>query len=257
MKLALLSDLHANVQALDACLAHARAQGVTRLAFLGDLVGYGGDPGTVLDRVMALAADGAVVLRGNHDEMALSPPAEVRERGEESAQWTHEHLSPAQREFLAQRPLTHCEDTLLLVHASAHTPERWVYVTNDITAQASLDAALQAPPEGPGGPAVRHVFGGHVHQQSLYYRGSGRQLMAFQPTPGVAVPTPRHRHWLATVGSVGQPRDGRPEAMYAVFDQAQMAVTFHRVPYDHAAAARRIRAAGLPTFFADRLEHGQ
>ena len=81
--------------------------------------------------------------------------------------------------------------------------------------------------------------------------------MAFNPTPGVPVPVMRHRSWIATVGSVGQPRDGNPRAMYAVFDSAAAKLTFHRVAYDHRAAARAVREAGLPEFFAQRLETGK
>jgi diadenosine tetraphosphatase ApaH/serine/threonine PP2A family protein phosphatase len=100
------------------------------------------------------------------------------------------------------------------------------------------------------------VFGGHVHQQTLYYRGAGRALMRFEPTPGVALPLPRHRLWLATIGSVGQPRDGDPRAMYAIFDTDLAQLSFHRVAYDHPAAAAAIRRAGLPEFFAERLGAG-
>jgi len=104
---------------------------------------------------------------------------------------------------------------------------------------------------------VHYVFGGHVHQQTLYYKGSGRGLMAFKPTAGVPIPTPSHRQWIATVGSVGQPRDGRTDAMYALFDDVAQQLTFHRVPYDVPSAAGAIRATPLPPFFADRLEQGR
>jgi diadenosine tetraphosphatase ApaH/serine/threonine PP2A family protein phosphatase len=123
-------------------------------------------------------------------------------------------------------------------------------VYDERAAGASLDAAT-------AWPDVRYVFGGHVHMQTLYYRGAGTGLMKFMPTPGVAVPVPRHRRWLATIGSVGQPRDGNPKAMYAVFDTDKLQLTFHRVAYDHQAAAAAIRRAGLPAFFADRLESGR
>jgi diadenosine tetraphosphatase ApaH/serine/threonine PP2A family protein phosphatase len=96
-----------------------------------------------------------------------------------------------------------------------------------------------------------------VHLQTLYYSGADGTLMKFEPTAEVAVPVPRHRHWLATIGSVGQPRDGNPKAMYALFDTEQALLTFHRVPYDHRAAAMAIRQAGLPGYFADRLELGR
>jgi diadenosine tetraphosphatase ApaH/serine/threonine PP2A family protein phosphatase len=102
-----------------------------------------------------------------------------------------------------------------------------------------------------------HVLVGHVHHQTLYYQGAGRGLMPFKPTPGVAVPLPRSRACVATVGSVGQPRDGDPRAMYALYDMSAGRLTFHRVPYDHAAAAQAIRQAGLPEHFAHRLETGR
>ena len=250
MKIALLSDIHANLQALEACLAHAQSQGVDRWALLGDLVGYGGDPVPVVERVMTLAAEGAVVLRGNHDEMALRPGEAGKTLGGATADWTHAQLGESHRTFLQGLPLTRHEQSMLLVHASADTPERWRYVDDERSAGACLDAAAALPD-------VRHVFAGHVHQQQVFYRGAGRGLMRFTPTPGVPVPLPRHRHWVTTIGSVGQPRDGDPRAMYAIFNAAQAQVTFHRVPYNHAAAAQAIRRAGLPDYFANRLEEGR
>jgi diadenosine tetraphosphatase ApaH/serine/threonine PP2A family protein phosphatase len=182
--------------------------------------------------------------------MAVSPPAATGNLGSSTAAWTHAQLSPIHRTFLNQLPLTLQHETLLLVHASVDGPELWRYVHDERAAGASLDAAAAYL-------SVRHVFGGHVHEQSLYYRGGSSSLMKFKPTPGVAVPVPKHRHWLATIGSVGQPRDGNPQAMYALFDTDKMQLTFHRVPYDHAAAAAAIRRAGLPPYFADRLERGR
>jgi diadenosine tetraphosphatase ApaH/serine/threonine PP2A family protein phosphatase len=250
MRLALLSDIHANLQALEACLAHAQAQGADRYAFLGDLVGYGADPGPVLDRIMDLAGQGALVLKGNHDDMAARPPEGNSTLGESTALWTHDQLEPAQRDFLEALPMTVQHDRVLLVHATADEPALWRYVYDAQIAALSLEAAGKF--EG-----VRYVFGGHVHRQSLYYRGADDKLISFGPTAGVAVPVPARRHWLATIGSVGQPRDGSPKAMYAVFDSVHAQLTFHRVAYDHHAAAEAIRRAGLPDFFADRLELGR
>lgn len=250
MRLALLSDIHANLQALEACLDHARAQGADQLAFLGDLVGYGADPGPVVQRIMTLARQGAVVLMGNHDEMAVHPPLDNKTLGESTALWTHDRLSDAHLNFLEALPLTARLGRVLLVHATADDPTEWRYVYDTPVAELSLQAAGAI--EG-----VRYVFGGHVHRQSLYYRGADNRLIAFQPTPGVAVPVSSHRHWLATIGSVGQPRDGDPRAMYALFDATRAQLTFHRVSYNHHAAAEAVRRAGLPGFFADRLELGR
>ena len=98
MKIALLSDIHANRQALDACLTHARAHGAEQFALLGDLVGYGGEPVAVVEQVRDLAQQGALCVLGNHDAMALAPPANPRNRSELGAQWTHDQLGNSQRQ---------------------------------------------------------------------------------------------------------------------------------------------------------------
>lgn len=249
MKLALLSDLHANRQALEACLAHAQAQGAQRYAILGDLVGYGADPAWTVDTLMALAAQGTVVLRGNHDDMAVTPPADTGKAGASTAVWTHSQLSATQRAFLASLPLSVQEKHLLLVHASADRPAQWIYVDDERTADRCLEAASRS--------SANHVFVGHVHRQTMYYPGTGRSVMCFTPTPSVAVPMPGRRPCVVTVGSVGQPRDGDPRAMYAIYETDKHRVTFHRVAYDTHAAAQAIRRAGLPAFLADRLEEGR
>ena len=128
MRLALLSDIHGNLQALDACLAHARAQQAQRFAVLGDLVGYGANPAEVVERIMLLTEEGAVVLKGNHDAMAVHPPDAVQTVGDATAAWTHGRLNPEQRQWLDALPLTHQQDNVLLVHASVDAPELWRYV---------------------------------------------------------------------------------------------------------------------------------
>lgn len=255
MKIALLSDIHANRQALDACLAHARNQGAQHIALLGDLVGYGADPRYVVQQAMALVEQGATVLRGNHDALAVSPPAPADKSAQtgatHGAYWTHQQLAADELSFLAQLPLTAVVEGVMLVHASADAPERWRYVDNEVVARQCLDAAQQQH-------SVHHVFCGHVHHQTLYYRGTGRDLMRFSPTPGVPIPVPPRRAWVATVGSTGQPRDGDPRAMYALLDTAHWLLRFERIPYDHAAAAAAVRACGgLPESFARRLETGR
>ncbi len=251
MKLALLSDLHANARALQACLAHAQAQGANQWAVLGDLVGYGPEPDAVVAQCQRMAEAGAMVLRGNHDALAVAPPAQASRLGEFTARWTHDRLSDTARQWLAGLPLTAHRDNVLMVHASVNEPAQWRYVEDAGSAERSLQAATRLHPE------VRFVMGGHVHHQTLYYRGQGGPLMRFAPVPGVPIPVPPHRHWLATVGSVGQPRDGDPRAAYALLDLGKHQLTFWRVPYDHAAAALAVRAAGLDEALARRLETGR
>ena len=251
MKLALLSDLHANRRALHACLAHARQLGATRFAILGDVVGYGAEPVEVVETVMELAAQGALVVRGNHDTAAARGGGGIEGTGEQaSAGWTQAQLGPAHRAFLAALPLTATLGDALLVHADPHAPARWQYLDRPALVGRALGAAQR-------NWGASKIFVGHVHQQQLYYRAADGHPMAFSPVPGVPVPLAAHRSWLAVVGSVGQPRDGDPRAMYALFDMAQARLAFHRIAYDHTATAAAIRAAGLPESFALRLELGR
>jgi diadenosine tetraphosphatase ApaH/serine/threonine PP2A family protein phosphatase len=248
MKLALLADIHANLEALHACLEHAESQGVQRHAFLGDLVGYGADPGAVVDLVRAHVERGALAVRGNHDDAALAGASEFMHRtAVEAIAWTHAHLSDGQRAFLAALPLVVREDRMFLVHASPHLPAEWIYVTDPARA---ADALAHAAP-------ASWVFCGHVHEPVLYTQGAAARPVPFRPVPGVAIPVPPHRRWIAVVGSAGQPRDGNTAACYAMLDTDRPALTFHRVPYDWRAAATKIRAAGLPDALARRLERGE
>jgi diadenosine tetraphosphatase ApaH/serine/threonine PP2A family protein phosphatase len=250
MRLALIADVHSNLEALHACVRDARAHGVDALAFLGDLVGYGADPGPVLDAIREEAERGAFVVRGNHDEAAVRGPSEYMDPAAAAAiAWTRARLGPDHLAYLAALPLTIRRDDLLLVHASAAAPERWSYVTDPVGAATALDAAAAA---GAGA-----VFCGHVHEQVLWYTGASGRPLPFKPVPGVAIPIARTRRWLAIVGSAGQPRDGRPSACWALADLGRRTLTFQRVAYDWPTAAAKIRAAGLPPGLADRLQRGE
>jgi diadenosine tetraphosphatase ApaH/serine/threonine PP2A family protein phosphatase len=182
--------------------------------------------------------------------MAVNPPDRAVTVGESTAAWTHAQLDTTQRAFLAALPLLKQEDSVLLVHASVDSPELWRYVYDQRAASLSLKAAESMPD-------VRYVFGGHVHMQTLYYRDDGPTLTRITPIPGMPIPLPARGQLLATIGSVGQPRDGDSRAMYALLDTDAGELTFHRVPYDYEAAADAIRRAGLPGYFADRLALGR
>ena len=247
MRIALLADIHGNLEALGACLAHARDQGAEAHAFLGDLVGYGADPGAVLDLVAEHAAKGAAVVRGNHDEAVFGMTGDLSSSATKAVLWTRERLSAPQLAFLRELPLTVRRGEALYVHASADAPADWIYVTDPVRAERSLRAA-----DGAG-----YVFSGHVHEPALYFSAPGQKTRAFRPVPGVAIPLPPRLRWLAIAGSVGQPRDGNTAACYALFDSARATLAFHRVVYDWATAAAKVRAAGLPESLAHRLERGQ
>ena len=246
MKLALFADIHSNLEAITACLAHAQALGADRYAFLGDLVGYGADPVAVLDLIETHAANGAVVVLGNHDAAAIGRPDDtLNDNAQAAIAWTRTQLGEKQRAFLGGLPLTVRDDNILFVHASAAAPEQWTYVTGPAEAEKSIRA-------GNAG----HIFCGHVHEQKLYYMGASGRPMPFRPVPGTPIPTGKHRQWLAIVGSAGQPRDRSSKACYALADMERARLTFFRVPYDHNAAAQKIRSAGLPERLALRIERG-
>jgi len=243
MKLALLADIHANIEALDACIAHAQEQGATGFVVLGDLVGYGADPGAVLERVQGLGDRLLAIVQGNHDSAAAGRPEVMNDEAAFAIAWTARQLSNAQRDYLAALPLLVQDAEVTWVHASALEPEAFIYVSSAAEARASLDAA-----------GTHYVFCGHVHDPALYYAGGDGRFTAFAPTPGVAIPVGAHRRWLSIVGSCGQPRDGRTGAWYALFDRGRAKLTYHRVAYDVQAAAAKIRAAGLPERFALQIE---
>lgn len=248
MKLALFADIHANLEALDACLAHARQRGPDALAFVGDLVGYGADPGPVVDRVAELVRRGAVAVAGNHDVAACSAPGPdtMNPSASRAIRWTRDQLGDGQRNFLAGLPLVERRGNLCFVHASAETPADWIYVTDPMQVLHSLNAA-----------GTTYVFSGHVHTPTLYYVGATRRAIPFTPVPGVPIPVSPRRRWLAVVGAVGQPRDGNTAASYALADVDRSTLTFFRVPYDWPTAAAKIRAAGLPEALAQRLSRGE
>ncbi len=246
MKLALFADIHSNLEAITACIAHARALGADRYAFLGDLVGYGADPVAVLELIEQYAAEGAVVVLGNHDAAALGRPDDtLNSHARAAITWTQAQLGDRQRAFLADLPLTVRDDNMLFVHASAAAPGQWIYVTSLREAGESIRAS-----------DAGFIFCGHVHEQKLFFMGADGRPKPFRPVPGTPIPAAKHRQWLAIVGSAGQPRDRDNKACYALADMERARLTFFRVAYDHDAAAQKIRSAGLPERLARRLERG-
>ncbi|HLG84910.1 MAG TPA: metallophosphoesterase family protein [Bradyrhizobium sp.] len=246
MLLALFSDIHANRQAFAACLDAARARGAQRLIFLGDFVGYGGDPEWVVETAIALIADGAVAVRGNHDQAISTPSETMNAEAQVAIEWTRDRLSAAQRRFLAELPFALEEEDRLYVHSEASQPERWRYVQGAPDAARSMIAT-----------SAHATFCGHIHKPALYSMSVTAKMTSFVPVAGVPVNLLKGRQWLAVLGSVGQPRDRNAAAAFALYDTATREITFCRVPYDVEAAAQRIRECGLPPWLAERLVLGR
>jgi diadenosine tetraphosphatase ApaH/serine/threonine PP2A family protein phosphatase len=245
MMIALLADIHANREALTACLADAERRKVDRYVFLGDFVGYGADPEWVVDRVMEYTAYGALAVLGNHDSAALGVPESMNETAQEAIAWTRPRLNTAQQDFLKQLPMTVTQDGRLFVHASAYEPPQWHYIGTAHDARQSLDATT-----------AEQTFCGHLHLSTVYHLSLTGKLIEFEPVSEISIPLLRGRKWLAVIGAVGQPRDHNPAACYALLDDVKNTLTYIRVPYDVETAARKVREAGLPTILAARLERG-
>jgi diadenosine tetraphosphatase ApaH/serine/threonine PP2A family protein phosphatase len=244
--IALFTDIHGNREAFEACLAHCSRHAIDRFVFLGDYVGYGADPGFVVDTVRGFAERGAVALLGNHDSAAVGTPERMNDEAALAIEWTRRRLDAHQLGFLGGLPLTAEEDGRLYVHASAAAPANWNYVIDEAAAARSL-AATKAG----------RTFCGHTHVPAVFHLSATGKLAGFDPVEGVAMPLTWQRRWVAVIGAVGQPRDRNPAACYALYDDAAGTLAYMRVPYDVEAAQRKIRAAGLPLFLSARLAWGR
>lgn len=247
MRIAFLSDIHGNKEALEACIAHAERHSVDRWVLLGDLVGYGADPAYVVDRARELAGGNAVVIKGNHDAAAASGVANgMNDYAGKAVTWTYDELDDDAREYLRGLPMTVEEDDRLYVHSEASAPAEWLYVTDAAAAERSLRATDQ-----------RLTFCGHIHVPQLYHMASQKPAVGFKPQNNSPVPLVASRKWLMVQGAVGQPRDQNPAAAYGLLDTRRNEMSYMRVPYDIEGAARKIHQAGLPQVLAARLYIGR
>ena len=130
MRIALISDIHANREAFEACLDHARRNAIDEYVFLGDYVGYGADPGWVVDSVMAHVERGAIAVLGNHDAAAIGQVADMNEDAATAIEWTKTKLTRTQSDFLSRLPLTAQRGGYLYVHANPVAPADWGYVAD-------------------------------------------------------------------------------------------------------------------------------
>ncbi len=247
MRIAVITDLHANREALEAVLEHTRRLGVDRYALLGDFVGYGADPAWVVDEVMALRDAGAWLVGGNHDAAVVSGArSSMRPEARHVIEWTRSRLSEAQLAFLGSLGMTAEWGDVLFVHANAYNPPGWDYVQGRLEAVRSMSATR-----------CRVTFCGHMHEPRLFHLSGLGKAGEFTPTHGTTVPLLASRQWLVIPGACGQPRDGDPAACYATYDDTRSEVSYWRVPYDHETAAAKIREANLPQELATRLHDGQ
>ena len=241
MKWAILSDVHGNLEAFQAVVKDLHTEKPEKIAFLGDAVGYGADPNECLANLRGLT-DCAVA--GNHDYGAVGlTDIEVFNAAARSAiLWTRERLSEENQAYLRRQLLCRQNGDATFVHATPNQPEEWYYLF-------TFPEAEEAFQSFPGDLA----FVGHSHRPLILSKEGTLGVEACPPEEAVLKPKVRY---IINVGSVGQPRDGHAEAAYGLYDDAEKRYLLKRVPYDVAAAQKKITHAGLPPFFAQRLSRG-
>ena len=238
---AIVSDVHGNLEALEAVLADLERRGVERIVCLGDFVGYGASPNECIERLRPRIE---AAVAGNHD-LAACGRLKLRYFNPDAAQaaaWTDVQLTGENRDYLKALPFTVPWRGMLLVHASPSSPTSWHYVLSPLDAEVEMDA-FEEP--------VCVI--GHSHVPGAFEWNRGRMRY----TREAEIPLTAGSRYLVNAGSVGQPRDGDPRAAYLLVDEEEEMLTHVRLEYDVPGAMRRIENAGLPSFLAERLQWGE
>ncbi len=240
MRFAILSDIHANLEALEAVLADAEEQQCTHFVCLGDVVGYNASPSECVKIIQEMECP---VVKGNHDEQAsiVSSSEGFNELAEEAIDWTRAQLSADDKAWLSDLRLTRQVRDFTVVHATLDTPGQWGYVFNDLDAIASF--------------TYQHTslcFFGHTHWPTAFVRDDNVRRIAVGQ-----IMLSAGKKYFINPGSIGQPRDRDWRAAYCILHTDRNVVEQRRVKYDLETAQRKIREAGLPDRLADRLAVGR
>jgi predicted phosphodiesterase len=240
MRFAIFSDIHANLEALEAVLADARKRKCTHFVCLGDVVGYNANPHECMKWIREMDCP---VVKGNHDEQASlsASSTNFNELAEQAITWTRDNLTAKDKEWLRDLPLQKQVRDFTIVHATLDTPAQWGYVFNNLDAAASF--------------TYQHTtvcFFGHTHVPMVFIRDDGVRRERIEH-----VRIELTKKYFINMGSVGQPRDGNWRAAYCVYDIENNLVEQLRVKYDLAGAQKKIIKAGLPPLLAERLTIGR
>jgi len=243
LRIAIISDIHGNREALDTVLAEIDTLECEKIFCLGDVVGYGPDPGYCVDRI---AERCEVCLAGNH-EYAVLENINIdyfNAHARQATLWTRDQLSPEQLARIQAYPLTHKWGKCTFVHGTLDYPEQFDYIQSAYDAHLSL-LRLE----------TRVCFIGHSHVPVAFQQM--REDNTIRYTMDLEVDLTGAVKSIVNVGSVGQPRDGNPRASFATFDVESEIVRLHRIPYDFTSTQVKIMEAGLPEFLAERLAVGR
>jgi predicted phosphodiesterase len=245
MRALVMSDVHANAEALRAVLARVRRKKFESVICLGDFVGYGAQPNQVLDTLRTIRARKAYI-RGNHDRVAagLDDANGFNQAAKAAALWTREHLSPPNRRFLRDLtigPVLH--RGVMLCHGSPYDEDEYVF---NVHHAAQVLALFDAP----------LILFGHTHLPAVFSIDAQMNVNGFAVREDATVKLDPSRRYLINPGSVGQPRDRNPAASFVILDTDKRTAQFFRVAYDVGKTQTSILKAGLPEILASRLTYG-
>lgn len=241
MRYAIFSDIHGNLEALETVLEDIQKYDVQQLICLGDLVGYGANPNECIERIRHPRYP---TVAGNHDYAAvgLTDITYFNTYARSAILWTMEELEEDNKNYLRQLPLILEFGDFVIVHSSLIRPEAWSYVLTIQDAEANF-RILKFP----------LCFIGHSHYPFVLMQNEKGNIF---PSAKMLVNLQKNGRYLVNVGSVGQPRDNDPRATWFIYDGEAKTIETKKISYDVDAASRKIIAAGLPPFLADRLRHG-
>jgi len=242
MKLAFISDIHGNLEALVSVLNHIEKQKVDGIHCLGDVIGYGSDPVSCLELIHKTCD---IKIMGNHEYAALGleDTDDYNPAAQKSALWTKAQLSDREKAMIAEYEMSHNLDDILVVHASPFEPDQWHYV---LTAEAALQALEYSD--------HKLCFHGHSHVPQIF---AERDNDLPRAQAGHDFLPDEDTRYLVNVGSVGQPRDNDPRACYITFDTDEYEILFHRVDYDIETTQDKMSQANLPRMLITRLSMGR
>jgi diadenosine tetraphosphatase ApaH/serine/threonine PP2A family protein phosphatase len=240
MRFAILSDLHANLEATEAVLADARKCGCTDFICLGDVVGYNANPHECVQIVREMKCP---VVKGNHDEQATLAESSrgFNALAEAAINWTRAQLTEEDKQWLREMPFVQQVRDFTIVHATLDTPQQWGYVFNGLDAVTSFSYQQTTV-----------CFFGHTHVAGAFVRDDSVEKVKIDQ-----LSIDEAKRYFINAGSVGQPRDGDWRAAYCIYHIEKNMVEQRRVEYDLATAQKKIIQAGLPHLLADRLELGR
>jgi len=248
MRYLILSDIHSNIEALEASIQRAKQAGYDSALCCGDLVGYGPNPKEAIDGIRAL---NALTIRGNHDRVAagIDEATQFNPHARRAIYWTREVLPESYREYLVSLPVGPLDVTegVQLVHGAVSHEDDYIFTEADADDNFSLTDK-------------KITFFGHSHFPVVFVtdaRGQSNLALSYECDEYIAVNCEPGKSMLVNPGSIGQPRDADPRASFAIWDQDQARIEFYRVEYDIARTQEKMRAAQLPTYLIDRLSQGR